>query len=95
MAMETPTTSELLKIMRAELAVLDPDVPVARVTPEAEIASLNLESVTMLSLVAELEERFGIRVPERALTQLSTVEDLVLVIQHHVRAKGLEGERQI
>ena len=90
-----PTTSELVEIMRAELAVLDPDVPLARVTPEAEISSLNLESVTMLSLVAELEERFGIRVPERALTQLSTIEDLVSVIQHHVRAKGLEGAKQI
>ncbi len=72
-----PTSDELLEQIRSELAVLDPGVPIDRVRTGVGIASLALESVTLLSLVAELEGHYSVRVPDEALASLTTVDDLV------------------
>jgi acyl carrier protein len=79
----TPTTRDVLERIRSELAVLDPDVPPERVTSDATVASLDMESVTLLSLVAELEDAYSIRLTELELAGIATVRDLVALVQRH------------
>jgi acyl carrier protein len=45
------------------------------------IASLDVESLTLMALIAELEARYGIRIPEHELTGLARVEELVELVR--------------
>lgn len=85
-----PTSQAVLERIRSELAVLDPDVAPERVTGQATVASLDMESVTLLSLVAELEDAYSIRVDELELSGIATVGDLVALVQRHAAARAAE-----
>jgi acyl carrier protein len=80
-AAPAPAPRAVLDAIREELAVLDPDVALERVEPSAAIASLDVESLTLMALIAELEARYGIRIPEHELTGLARVEELVELVR--------------
>jgi acyl carrier protein len=80
-AAPAPAPGAVLDAIREELAVLDPDVALERVEPGAAIASLDVESLTLMALIAELEARYGIRIPEHELTGLARVEELVELVR--------------
>ena len=53
-------------------------VPADKVTREAQFANdLEVDSLTMVEVVVACEERFGIRIPDEALENLTTVGDAV------------------
>ncbi len=61
-------------------AVLDEvaGTPAEKVTPEASFdKDLDIDSLTMVEVVVACEERFGVRIPDEALEQLTTVGDAV------------------
>jgi acyl carrier protein len=52
--------------------------PKDKVVPEATFTNdLEVDSLTMVEVVVACEERFGVRIPDEALEQLTTVGDAV------------------
>ncbi len=72
--------SEILSVIREELAVAAPDVP-ADADPAAHFGlDLEVDSLAVLEFVARLEYRFGIAVPDDAwpgLTSMDAVADFL------------------
>ena len=55
--------------------------PADKVVPEAAFdKDLDIDSLTMVEVVVACEERFGVRIPDEALEQLTTVGDAVTYI---------------
>ncbi len=53
-------------------------VPAAKVVREATFANdLEVDSLTMVEVVVACEERFGVRIPDEALENLTTVGDAI------------------
>ena len=71
---------ERAEIISQILAILE---DVAEVSPEDVTESsvlmddLDLSSMEVLTIVADLEETFGLRIPEKELRNFVTMEDLV------------------
>lgn len=69
--------SDLKEIIVEQLAV-DPD----EVTPEASfVEDLNADSLDLVELIMEIEEKFGIQVPDEVAEKIVTVNDAVDYIQ--------------
>ena len=66
---------ERAEIMSQILAILE---DVAEIAPEDvnENSVLNLSSMEILTIVADLEETFGLRIPEKELRNFVTISDL-------------------
>ncbi len=62
-------------------------VPRERVTPESRFIDFGLDSVKALDLVVELEEAYGIEIPDGDLADLHTLGDLAA----YVRARTTRG----
>jgi acyl carrier protein len=61
----------------AEILEIDP----ARITPATHfMRDLQMDSLMSLELLAMLEKRYGIRIPEEALPQLATLEGVIGVV---------------
>ncbi len=77
MAGEEEIYSKLKEIIVEQLAV-DPD----EVSMEASfIDDLNADSLDLVELIMEIEEKFGIQVPDDAAEKIKTVGDAVSFIQ--------------
>ncbi|MFM1897591.1 MAG: hypothetical protein RLZZ385_2665 [Pseudomonadota bacterium] len=63
---------------------------VIEITPQTAIHDLPLDSLTLLEIVYELEDQFGVIVDEQALVSLEKVEDLIRMVSSVVRAKGAQ-----
>lgn len=73
----TVTTSDILEM----LVVLLNETP-ANITPQAELNSLTgWDSMGVLLLMAELDERFGIMLKEEQIKSLKTIDDIIGVIK--------------
>jgi acyl carrier protein len=72
--------SEILSVIREELAVAAPDVPADAGTADHFGQELEVDSLAVLEFVARLEYRFGIAVPDDAwpgLTSMDAVADFL------------------
>jgi acyl carrier protein len=59
------------------------------VTPESTVTGdLGLDSLTIMELIAEVEERFGIAIADERLMELRTVGDVLRLIAGEIRARG-------
>lgn len=69
-----------MKDMVAEQLAVDPE----EVTMDASfVDDLNADSLDLVELIMELEEKFGITVPDEAAEKIVTVRDAVDYIQEH------------
>ncbi len=76
--------SEVLDIVRAELAVAAPDVP-PDADPNAHFGhDLEVDSLAVLEFVARLEYRFGIAVPDEAWPGLTSIGAVVDHLEQHL-----------
>jgi acyl carrier protein len=79
------TRDEILTRVRdilAETFEIDPE----RIKPEATLfADLDLDSIDAIDLVVKLQEWTGRRVPEETLRAVRTVDDVVSMIEAHLR----------
>jgi len=66
------TESELLDMLSQE-AILDR----ARLVREATLADLGISSIDVISLLFELEEKFGVVIEEGEMPQMSTVGEMM------------------
>lgn len=72
--------SEILSVIREELAVAAPDVPPDAATDAHFSLDLEVDSLAVLEFVARLEYRYGIAVPDDAwptLTSMDAVADFL------------------
>jgi len=78
--MTTTAPAELLAGL-AEVLEEVAGTPADKVVPEAAFdADLDIDSLTMVEVVVACEERFGVRIPDEALEQMTTVGDAVSYI---------------
>jgi acyl carrier protein len=68
---------EAYRFAREQLEVIDPDAALDQLSLDADLATLELDSVAMLSLVAALEDRYGTRIPEAELLRVRTMRGLL------------------
>ena len=48
------------------------------------IGDLDLESLNIVTLIAELEEKYQIEIPDKEIKKMQTVEDVVNYLEAHV-----------
>ena len=58
------------------------------VTLETNIVELGLDSLERLEIVARIEERFAIRIPENDLHEIETVAEIKQAIEERLAHKG-------
>jgi acyl carrier protein len=59
------------------------------ITAESTMAGdLGLDSLGLMEILAEIEDSFGIRVPDTALPELRTVGDVIATLERHLTEKG-------
>jgi acyl carrier protein len=75
-----PAIDDALGFVRETLEMLDPDARIERLTLDVDLRTLELESITLLSLMASLEERYGARLSNDALTRIRTLRDLLTFV---------------
>ena len=61
---------------------VDPD----KISPEASLADLGLDSLTFVELLFDVEDEFGIKIPEGV--SFETLADAAKLVDELVRAKG-------
>ena len=81
--MTAAATASPEELLAGLAAVLDEvaGTPAEKVVPEASFdKDLDIDSLTMVEVVVACEEKFGVRIPDEALEQLTTVGDAVTYI---------------
>ena len=76
----TAATASPEELLAGLAAVLDEvaGTPADKVVPEASFdKDLDIDSLTMVEVVVACEEKFGVRIPDEALEQLTTVGDAI------------------
>lgn len=72
--MDKTVVFDKLRSIMADIADLEPE----EITPErALMDDLDLSSMEIMTMIAELEDEFELRIPERELRNFVTVSDLV------------------
>ena len=67
--------------------------PGVHVTVEsAMVGDLSLDSLAVMEIMAEIEDRFGIHVPDDALMDLRTVADVLRALESRLHIKGILTE---
>ena len=85
--MTVPASREEIVSGLAEVLEEVAGTPADKVTTEAAFyKDLDVDSLTMVEVVVACEERFGVRIPDEALEQLTTVGDAVDYIAGHAQA---------
>lgn len=58
------------------------EVPQEKIVPEAKLLSdLGLSSLDVINVVLVFEETFDIEIPDRKLTEITTVNDIMQLLQ--------------
>ncbi len=63
------------------------DVPREAISPEATLAELGLDSLTIVELLFDVEDEFGIEVPEERAT-FQTLAEAAALVDELIQAKG-------
>lgn len=75
-----PKTFDTLKKILVERFAINP----AHVQPSAAFQKeLNMDSMDAVDLLLAINETFDIRIPEKTLEEVHTVEEMVVCIQKH------------
>ena len=71
---------EIIKII-AEVA----EVPEENINLKTNlIADLDLESLDLVTLVSEIENKYQLEIPDKEIKKIQTVEDIVNFLSNHV-----------
>ena len=56
------------------------------------VADLGIDSLGVMEIIADVEDKFELKIPDSALTQVETVSDVSVYIEARLRKEGrLEG----
>lgn len=70
------STLEIIQDILAQKFALDR----AKLTPEAELSQLGIDSLAVLELLFDIEDRFGLKIKDDMPSSLMTLQDVVLYI---------------
>ena len=71
---------EEIKELIAEILAVDED----KITPESNlIDDLGADSLSVVELHMEIEERLGVKIPDEEVASLKTVQDIIAAIEKH------------
>jgi acyl carrier protein len=75
----TPTPFERVRTVLAKKYSLAPDA----ITPESTLESLGLDSLDLIELLFDVEDEFGIRIPQDGGSALktATIQDIINSVQ--------------
>mgnify|MGYP002078628775 CR=1 FL=1 len=78
------------KILEGVVAVLERYNTASRqIGPSTDLAAdLNVDSVAAMDLIMEIEDRFEIDIPINLVSDMSTVADLVGLVERQITARG-------
>ncbi len=85
--MDTPGNAEIEQVIYESIWNVKPSLRTLPMSPATRLSSLGLESIEILSVVFEIEERFGLSIFDRQLDTFKTVgeaRDLVLRLRAEV-----------
>ncbi|MFW6051165.1 MAG: acyl carrier protein [Myxococcota bacterium] len=68
------------RLMASEIAEED----LSHLTEDARISELGMDSLSMLELVGTLEREYHIRIAEEELADISTVRQLLELVEHRI-----------
>ena len=84
--MTAPTTQDIVAGLASVLEEVA-GTPLDKVVPEAAFEKdLDIDSLTMVEVVVACEEKFGVRIPDEALENMTTVGDAVTYIENNPAA---------
>lgn len=63
------------------------DVPPEQITRDADLVALGVDSLMALSIIAKVEKRFKVQIPEQQLRGLKTLQQIVALFEK----TGLKG----
>jgi acyl carrier protein len=78
------STLEIIQDILAKKFALDR----AKLTPESELSQMGIDSLAVLELLFDIEDRFGLKIKDDMPSSLTTLQDVVLYID------GLLAQRQ-
>ncbi|SEH15155.1 acyl carrier protein [Thermoleophilum album] len=82
------TRDEVLERIRQHLAE-ELELPLERITEDARFREdLEADSLDLVALVVELEDRYGIRIPDEEAAKLETVGQAADYIARHAASLG-------
>ncbi len=62
------------------------DLPAEQVTPDASLQALGIDSLNGLRVVAEMEKRYGINIPDEAIGRIRSMPDIFALVDAHTPA---------
>jgi acyl carrier protein len=78
------TSESILSLLRAEIKKINPSLP-ANLGPDSHFKyDWKLDSLNLVELVARIEQRFDIMVPDEDIEQLINLNATVTYIQSHL-----------
>ena len=79
-------TDEILDFLKRELRAIRPSLPAELPAAARYIADLNLDSLDLVELVARIEQRCGLKVPDVDLQQFISLDaTLQYIVAHNPR----------
>jgi acyl carrier protein len=63
------------------------DLPVDHVPEDATLESLDIDSLNGLRIVAEMEKRYGINIPEETIGKIRSIPDILALVDAHIPGK--------
>ena len=79
----TDLTAEIRKIV-GEILEMDPKA----IDPEAQLVEdLGMDSMMALEILATIEKRFKIKVPEESLVKMTTLNQVIQMAQQYVQSQ--------
>lgn len=82
----TPTTTGMLDFLMGELHAIRPSLPKALPLAARYHADLNLDSLDLVELVARIEQRYRLKVPDADLAHFRSLEATVQYLRERVPA---------
>ena len=64
------------------------DVPPGEVSASASLEELGVDSLRGLRIVAQVEKRYGVVIPEEKIGLIRTMEDIFRLVDEHAPAEG-------
>lgn len=59
------------------------DIPVEEITPDATLEKLGVDSLNGLRIVAEMEKRYGINIPDETIGNIRSMPDIFALVDAH------------
>ena len=59
------------------------ELPIEEVTPDASLEDLGVDSLNGLRIVAEVEKRYGVNIPDDAIGKIRTMPEIFALVDAH------------